>query len=411
MSEEKKTSKQVMNEMLAATYKNAAKAKENGELVCWATGIAPQEFMETMGIATLYPENFGAAMGAKHYSGNFCDIAEAHGYSIDICSYARNHFGYIYDGMHVDDPVVNLVKPDFILCCTNTCGTVMKWYENLAKDFGIPMILFDTPFVYEEQATEHQAKYMEKECYHVISQMEEITKKKFDMDKFKHVMEISMQTVQEFKNVVELNKSTPSPYCGFDLFNYMGIMVCNRGQEQARDLMKLWASECEERIKEGKGPWNDQEERFRIFWDGIACWPQLNITYKTLKKFGINMVCSNYPNFWLLDYDEPTPRAMARAYAECVAMNRDIPYDLKNVMSLAKNYSLDGIISHSNRSCKPMDFKQFEVRRIILEETGLPSIIFDGDQTDPDVFSEAQFETRLQSLVEIMEKNKYGSAG
>ena len=109
-----------------------------------------------------------------------------------------------------------------------------------------------------------------------------------------------------------------------------------------------------------------------------------------------------------MDYDEPTPKAMGRAYAECIAMNRDIPYDLKNFRNLGKNWNLDGIISHSNRSCKPMDFKQFEVRRIILEETGLPSVIFDGDQTDPDVFSEAQFETRIQSLLEIMEKNKYG---
>lgn len=408
MAETAKTSKQLMNEMLANAYINAAKAKENGELVCWATGIAPQEFMETMGIATLYPENFGAAMGAKHYSGHFCDVAEANGYSIDICSYARNHFGYIAEGMHVDD--VNLVKPDFILCCTNTCVTVLKWYENLAKEWGIPCLMFDTPFVYEEQSTSHQAEYLEAQCYHIIRQLEEITGRTFDMDKFKRVMEISMETVQEFKHVVELGKATPSPYCGFDLFNYMGVMVFNRGTEAARDLMRLWAKECEEKIARGEGPWTDQEERFRILWDGIACWPQLSLTYKTLKKYGINMVASNYPNFWILDYDEPTPKAMGRAYAECIAMNRDIPYDLKNFRNLGKNWNLDGIISHSNRSCKPMDFKQYEVRRIILEETGLPSVIFDGDQTDPDVFSAAQFETRIQSLVEIMEKNKYKKA-
>ena len=405
MGEEKKTSKQIMNEMIADSYIQAAKAKQEGKPVCWATGIAPQEFMETLGIAVQYPENFGAAMGAKHHSGRFCDVAEAEGYSIDICSYARNHFGYIADGMKIDG-IVNLVQPDFILCCTNTCGTVMKWYENLARDLNVPMILFDTPFVYEEQSTEHQARYMEQQCYDIIRRLEEITKQKFDMDRFKEVMEISMQTVGEFKHVVDLNRAIPSPYCGFDLFNYMGIMVCNRGQEKARDLMRLWSQECEEKIARGDGPWTDQEEKFRIFWDGIACWPQLNLTYKTLKKYGINMVCSNYPNFWLLDYDEPTPKAMGRAYAECIAMNRDIPYDLKNVMSLAENYSLDGIISHSNRSCKPMDFKQFEVRRILLEKTGLPSVIFDGDQTDPKVFSEAQFETRLQALVEIMDKNK-----
>lgn len=87
-------------------------------------------------------------------------------------------------------------------------------------------------------------------------------------------------------------------------------------------------------------------------------------------------------------------------------MNRDIPFDYNATKETASTYNLDGMISHSNRSCKPMDFKQFEVRRGIMEEVGLPSCIFDGDQTDPKVFSEAQFETRLQALVEIMEKNK-----
>ena len=31
---------------------------------------------------------------------------------------------------------------------------------------------------------------------------------------------------------------------------------------------------------------------------------------------------------------------------------------------------------------------------------------FDGDQSDPRVFSEAQYETRVEALVEIMEANK-----
>ena len=36
----------------------------------------------------------------------------------------------------------------------------------------------------------------------------------------------------------------------------------------------------------------------------------------------------------------------------------------------------------------------------------MPSVIFDGDQTDPRLFSEAQYETRIQALAEMMEENK-----
>ena len=61
-----------------------------------------------------------------------------------------------------------------------------------------------------------------------------------------------------------------------------------------------------------------------------------------------------------------------------------------------------------NRSCKLMSFIQYEMERKVFEETGIPYAGFDGDQADPRNFSKAQFETRLQGLVEVMEERKKG---
>ena len=55
---------------------------------------------------------------------------------------------------------------------------------------------------------------------------------------------------------------------------------------------------------------------------------------------------------------------------------------------------------------KLMDFRQYEVRRRVEGMTGIPTAMFDGDQTDPRSFSEAQYETRVQALVEMMDKRK-----
>ena len=76
------------------------------------------------------------------------------------------------------------------------------------------------------------------------------------------------------------------------------------------------------------------------------------------------------------------------------------------MQTLVEDFHVEGMIYHSNRSCKLMDFRQYEVQRRITEATGVPSVVFDGDQTDPRTFSEAQYETRIQALVEMMEKNK-----
>lgn len=97
---------------------------------------------------------------------------------------------------------------------------------------------------------------------------------------------------------------------------------------------------------------------------------------------------------------------MARAYSGNVYPNRNLNYDVDNMVGLARKFDLDGIIFHSNRSCKLMDFRQYEVQRRVLEACGVPSDDFDGDQTDPRLFSEAQYETRVQALAEMMETNR-----
>ena len=71
-----------------------------------------------------------------------------------------------------------------------------------------------------------------------------------------------------------------------------------------------------------------------------------------------------------------------------------------------KNYGCDGMLCHVNRSCKLMTFHIFVGREIIERDAGVPCANFDGDQSDTRVFNEAQFETRLQGLVEIMKQNK-----
>ena len=247
---------------------------------------------------------------------------------------------------------------------------------------------------------------MKGQLYHIIDQLEEITGRKFDYERLREVMEISNETSYWWKKATELAAAHPSPLDGFDIFNYMAIIVFARGTTQARDLFHLWHDELQEKIRLHQGPWKDQEEKYRVLWDGIACWPYLRYTYKTLKKLGINMVTSTYPKSWTVSYETGDIEGMARAYSGNVYPNRNLNYDVDNMVGLARKFDLDGIIFHSNRSCKLMDFRQYEVQRRVLEACGVPSVIFDGDQTDPRLFSEAQYETRVQALAEMMETNR-----
>ena len=397
-----KTSKQLLGELMDKHYADALLAKQEGHMVAWSTSIAPQELLETMGIHVVYPENHAAAIGARKFSQELINEAEGRGYSVDICSYARVNLAYM---AIKKSEAGDIPMPDIIFYCNNICNTVIKWYENIAKELNIPMILFDMPFNHEYEVNEQNVKYMKGQILYAIKQLEEISHKKFDHDKFKEVMSISVETSKWWKKASALATAKPSPLNGFDLFNYMATIVCLRGKQEGLDLFKLWHDELQLRKEAGIGPWKDGVERYRVMWDGIASWPHLADTYKVLKKNGINMVTSTYPDSWYLVYEKGDLDGMARAYSSNY-VNRNLEFGVDNITQIVMDYNLDGIIYHSNRSCKLMDFRQFEVQRRVEERTGIPSVIFDGDQTDPRAFSLAQYETRIQALLEMMQQNK-----
>jgi len=404
---EKKSSKELLNELVAQHYADAAQAKKEGKLVAWATSICPQELLEAMDITVVYPENHAAALGARKCSLEFLEQAESCGYSIDICSYARANIGY-KDIQYSE--ASNIPMPDLVFCCNNICTTVAKWYENLATELNIPFILIDTPFNHAYEAPSHNIEYMRNQIEHAIKQLEEITGRPFNYEKLAEVMEISNETARWWREACFTARAIPSPLNGFDMFNYMALVVCIRGKKEGRDLFKLWCEELQEKAKNGQGPWKPgEEEKYRVIWDGIACWANLSPTYKILKKYGINVVTSLYPDAWTILYETNDIEGMARAYSYYHA-NRCVDYVSDTMCQLIDDFNVDGVIFHSNRSCKLMDFTIYEQQRRVTDKTGVPTVVFDGDMTDPRVFSEAQYETRVQALVEMMEKRKAGIA-
>ena len=401
-SEEKKLdSKQLLGKLQVQYYTELAMARKKGRKVCWASSIVPQEFLEAMDVAVCYPENHSAAIAAKKGAMPFIEHAEAMGYSNDICSYARINLAYA-DIMKSD--IVYIPRPDFVVCINNICGVLVKWYENLAKFFDVPYILIDVPYNYEYEVTQERVDYIKEQFKDFIVQLEKICGKPFDYDRFNKVMAISNRTARAWKKAMSYAAQKPSPMDGFNMFNYMSMMVCLRGKESSAELYERIAEEMEENIREQKSQFPGKQ-KYRIMWDGIACWPYLSHNYKTLLQNGIVIAGSTYPKAWALEYGENSMDDLARTYAG-IGNNCCIQRQAEGRADIHEECQVDGIVYHINRSCKIMDFMQPEMRRKIYDMNQIPYISFDGDQSDPKNFSKAQFETRIQGLVENMEERR-----
>ena len=292
-----------LGQIAAKAYTDAMAAKERGELVGWCASNFPVEIPETLGIPVVYPENQAAGIAARGGGVRMCEVAEGDGYSNDICAYARISLAY---AKVKDAPEQNMPQPDFMLCCNNICNCMIKWYENLAKELNIPMILIDIPLNPDYEVSDAQVAYTKAQFLKAIHKLEHITGKKWDWDKYKKVQEISGRSSRAWLEATAQAKYEPSPFNGFDLLNHMAVMVTARGKEEAAEAMETLLKEYKENHVEGKSTFRG-EEKYRIMFEGIACWPWLRATSTGLKSRGINMVTTIYADafgFIYKDFDD-----------------------------------------------------------------------------------------------------------
>ena len=400
----------MIGEQTAALFENSRLAKERGEKVGWSASIFPQEIPETLGLNILYPENHAAGIAARHQADSFLQECEGPlGYSNDLCAYAKVNLAYaaVLNGeSEIELPDGGkMVKPDFLLLTNNICNQLTKWYENLARQMNIPIFFIDTCYNPWDHVTESRVRYVRAQIDQLIQDLCAFTGKTWSEERFREVMAISQRNSYLWERANDLMHHKPAPIGGFELFNYMSAMVCNRGKTSTTAIMEQLNAEMEENIRLGRSTF-PVEEDFRVSWDGIACWPYLSHNLRTLKKYGVNMVASSYGKAWAIEYDDLD--GMARAYCFASTNGDNATTMISRRMEALQRFGCEGTIYHVNRSCKVMDCQMMEVQRQLARQAGVPFAAFDGDQADFRNYSEAQFETRIQGLVEVMKQNKEG---
>ncbi len=393
------SAKYKLGKIVEKHYKEVFEAKEKGEKIGWCASNFPQELFQTLDVKVCYPENQAAAIAARGAGEKLCSEAEAEGYSNDICAYARISLAYMKDQSSQEQP---MPLPDFVLCCNNICNCMIKWYENIAKELDIPLILIDIPFTPGKEVSDAQVKYVGDQFKAAIKQLEEITGKKWDEEKFKEVMKISNRTSKAWLEATSYTKYEPSPLNGFDLLNHMAVAVCARGTIEAAEAFECLLEEYKKAVKDGTSTFR-VEEKYRIMFEGIACWPHLRVTATGLKSRGINMVATIYADAFGLLYDDFD--GMIRCYCG-VPNSVSLESGRDTRIDIVKRTNTEGILVHTNRSCKLWSGFMYEMSKQIGEATNVPVVSFDGDQADPRNFSEAQYDTRVQGLAELMEERK-----
>ncbi len=372
--------------------------KPLGRKIAWVTSGAPVEILRAFKIHPAYPEQYAAIYSTNKATARLCQVAEAAGYSQDLCSYARSNIG----GVLRPDlaPLGGMPKPDLLVACNNICGTVLKWYEVLARHFKVPLLVLDTPYLTGEMRSQAR-NYVLEQLKAMVTELEKITGRTLDEKELEKQMEFSRETTGLWKEARQACQARPSPLNAPDLFIHMAPIVVMRGTKGGRDYYRLFRDEVRERKALAQGA--VENERIRLVWDNIAIWPKVFSFNKMFTERGACFVTDTYSGGWAMEQAPGTPlESLAATYTE-VFLNRSPEFRTKQLVQLIGDYQADGFVMHSNRSCKPYSLVQEVIRRRVMMETGVPGLMIEADMADPRAYAEEPIRNRVQAFLETFD--------
>jgi len=373
---------------------------ERPKKIAWCTSVGPAELLRAMGFEVYFPENHGAMLGATRMATDLIPLANARGFSPDICSYLTSDIGSYLKG---ESPLNKMKLPgppkaDVLVFNTNQCRDVKDWFEFYSREWNVPCIGVHTPRAIGE-VNDTIINTIAKQIEALIPTLEEISGQKFELDKLKEVIALSKKCTELWKGVLDAAANVPSPITFFDGTIQMGPAVVLRGTQAGIDYYEVLLAELNERINNGIGA--VEGEKYRIYWEGMPIWGKLKSLALQFIELQTAVVASTYCNSWVfeaLDPEDPF-ESMARAYSELFICRSDEPKE-HYIERMIEKYKVDGIFYHNAKTCPNNSNSRYDMPQRIQKKTGKPYVIVDGDLNDLRLYSEEQTRTNIEAFAE-----------
>ncbi len=397
------------SKFMADYYHELNAASERGTpQIAWCTSVGPAEILRAMGYLVYFPETHSAMLGATRMATELIPEANALGYSPDICSYLTADIGAFLKGVtplaKIYEGINGIPKPDVLVFNTNQCRDVQDWFSWYGEKFNVPVLGVYTHRNVGDVSNALVSSIAE-QMKALAGSLEEISGRRLDLDRLKEVVKLSRECSDLWKQVLQTAASRPSPITFFDATTLMGPAVVGRGTPKAVAIYKGLLSELEERIRNAESSIDD--ERFRIYWEGMPVWGRLRAHFELFAALNANVLASTYCNSWIFSRLNPEDlfNSMAEAYTELFIVRSDEAKE-KYIKDMLDFYDIDGIIYHDAKTCPNNSNCRYGMPQRLEKQTGIPSLTIHGDLNDLRLVSDEQTKTNVEAFIEQLEEAK-----
>jgi benzoyl-CoA reductase/2-hydroxyglutaryl-CoA dehydratase subunit BcrC/BadD/HgdB len=389
-----------LRDVMGKYFADLDRGASEGKKTAWCTSVGPAELLWALGFNVYFPENHAAMLGASRTATDLIPLANARGFSPDICSYLTSDVGSYLKG---ESPLQKMKlsgppKPDVLVYNTNQCRDVKDWFQFYAREFSVPCVGVHTPRSIGA-VDAPLVDYVGQQIEALVAPLESVAGQKFDPDRLREVMGISKQTTTLWKAILETATHVPAPITFFDGTVQMGPAVVMRGLSEAVDYYRLLLAELEQRVAAGVAA--VEGERLRVYWEGMPIWGKLSSLGAQFLQLQTCVVASTYCNSWIFeDLDPADPfRSMARAYSSifiCRSDDRKEAY----IEEMVKRFKVDGILYHDAKTCPNNSNSRYGLPQRLDKTLGKPHLAINGDLNDLRLYSEEQTRTNIEAFVE-----------
>ncbi len=412
MAEEKKvrikkiqSSAQLKTVMADYFHELSESSKTGSPKIAWCSSVGPAELLLSMGFLVHYPENHGAVLGSTRTANDYIPVANAAGFSPDICSYLTSDIGAF---IKKETPLSRayewfegVPKPSVLVYNTNQCRDVQDWFGWYSRELGVPSIGVST-YRSVGELKDYHLEGIVGQIKDLIPTLEQVSGKKFDIDKFRSVVACSRDCAVLWRKVLETNAAMPAPMTFFDATIHMGPAVVLRGSPKAVEYYEVLLKELEEKVARKDGAVDG--EKFRLYWEGMPIWGKLRNLAEFFIELKTAVVASTYCNSWIFDAFDPAEPfvSMARVYSE-IFIARDEKFKEAYIEDMVNKYKLDGILFHDSKTCPNNSNNRYGMPERLQKKLNIPTVTINGDLNDLRCYSEEQAKTNIEAFIEQLE--------
>ncbi len=364
------------------------------------------EILRCFDILPVFPEINALQLAIRKQSLPYIIKSEEIGYASDNCAYVKADIGYTMCGGVGQDG--SSPTPSLIVCNFVGCNVYIKWFEHCASMMDVPMVMLDIPFVRDGQASAEDLKYVLAQLKDLIKRCEELTGKKFDIDRLREIVAHSARAEEGWSRSKDLCKHRPAPFDSyFDSINMMGPINALRGTKEAADFFDEVAAHYAKMVEEGIGV--ADEEKFRTVVEGPPPYPYYRSFRNLFEAWGAVAVQSTYSTVggtWEFGFRHDPDRPLESIAEQMIThnlCNRSLLDRYDQIRSYVDDWKADALIIHSIKSCRLFSAGQGDMREYFTKELGVPTLMVESDLEDPRYYAEAQMKNRIDAFFEALQ--------